>query len=106
MKNPRAKQTQAVRSLQAGNRIALTGTPVENQLAELWSIIEYLNPGYLGGFEHFRKEYVIPIERYNDDERAAELRRLVQPFLLRRLKSDPRSSPTCRKRTRWWSTAG
>ncbi|MEZ4612228.1 MAG: DEAD/DEAH box helicase [Caldilineaceae bacterium] len=89
IKNPRAKQTQAVRSLQAGNRIALTGTPVENQLAELWSIIEYLNPGYLGGFEHFRKEYVIPIERYNDDERAAELRRLVQPFLLRRLKSDP-----------------
>ncbi|MEZ4556928.1 MAG: SNF2-related protein [Caldilineaceae bacterium] len=76
---------------------------LENQLAELWSIIEYLNPGYLGGFEHFRKEYVIPIERYNDDERAAELRRLVQPFLLRRLKSDPTIISDLPERTRWWS---
>ncbi len=89
IKNPNAKQTQAVRQLGADNRIALTGTPVENRLAELWSIIEFLNPGYLESYEHFRRRYVIPIERYNDEEHAAELRRLVQPFLLRRLKSDP-----------------
>ena len=89
IKNPRAKQTQAVRRLEARNRIALTGTPVENRLSELWSIMEFLNSGYLDGSEQFRKRFIVPIERYNDDGRAAELRRLVQPFLLRRLKSDP-----------------
>jgi superfamily II DNA or RNA helicase len=89
IKNPIAKQTQAVRSLSARNRIALTGTPVENRLSELWSIVEFLNPGYLDNHERFRQSYIIPIERYNDDGRAADLRRLVQPFLLRRVKSDP-----------------
>lgn len=89
IKNPTAKQTQAVRSLSARNRIALTGTPVENRLSELWSIIEFLNPGYLENHERFRQRYIVPIERYNDDDRAGELRRLVQPFLLRRVKSDP-----------------
>ncbi len=89
IKNPTAKQTQAVRSLRARNRIALTGTPVENRLSELWSIVEFLNPGYLDSHERFRQRYIVPIERYNDDARAAELRHLVQPFLLRRVKSDP-----------------
>ncbi|MCB0063681.1 MAG: DEAD/DEAH box helicase [Caldilineaceae bacterium] len=89
IKNPGAKQTKAVRQFQAHNRIALTGTPVENRLAELWSIMEFLNPGYLEGYGRFRRRYVIPIERYNDEQQAAELRNLVQPFLLRRLKSDP-----------------
>lgn len=89
IKTPSAKQTQAVRRLQAENRIALTGTPVENRLSELWSIMEFLNPGYLSRQEHFRRRYIVPIERYNDSERTDELRRLVQPFLLRRLKSDP-----------------
>ncbi|MBW7883779.1 MAG: DEAD/DEAH box helicase [Caldilineaceae bacterium] len=89
IKNPGAKQSQAVRRLVARNRVALTGTPVENHLTELWSVLEFLNPGYLGGHERFRQQFTVPIERYNDDERAAELRRLVQPFLLRRLKSDP-----------------
>ncbi len=89
IKTPSAKQTQAVRRLRAENRIALTGTPVENRLSELWSIMEFLNPGYLGRQEQFRQRYIVPIERYNDRERTDELRRLVQPFLLRRLKSDP-----------------
>ena len=89
IKNPTAKQSQAVRRLPARNRIALTGTPVENHLTELWSVLEFLNPGYLGSHERFRHQFMVPIERYNDDEQAAELRRLVQPFLLRRLKSDP-----------------
>ncbi len=89
IKNPRAKQTQAVRRIQAPNRVALTGTPVENRLSELWSIMEFLNPGYLEDREQFRKRFIVPIERYNDDQRAVELRRLAQPFLLRRLKSDP-----------------
>ncbi|MEM7532700.1 MAG: DEAD/DEAH box helicase [Chloroflexota bacterium] len=89
IKNPGAKQSQAVRQLQADNRIALTGTPVENRLSELWSIMGFLNPGYLDNFEQFRKRYIIPIERYNNVVQATELRSLVQPFLLRRLKSDP-----------------
>lgn len=89
IKNPAAKQTQAVRRLAAQNRLTLTGTPVENRLAELWSIMEFLNPGYLGTRERFRQQFVLPIERYNDQATAADLRRLVQPFLLRRLKTDP-----------------
>lgn len=89
IKNPSAKQTQAVRRLNADNRVALTGTPVENRLLELWSIMEFLNPGYLGQRERFRQHYVLPIERYNDTESLTELRRVVQPFLLRRLKTDP-----------------
>lgn len=89
IKNPTAKQTQAVLQLNAHNRIALTGTPVENRLSELWSIMEFLNPGYLEHYELFRRRYILPIERYNDEEQAAELRKVVQPFLLRRLKSDP-----------------
>ncbi len=89
IKNPGAKQSQAVRQIAAHNRVALTGTPVENHLTELWSVLEFLNPGYLGSHEQFRRRFVIPVERYNDEERAQELRRLVQPFLLRRLKSDP-----------------
>ena len=89
IKNPGAKQSQAVRRLPARNRVALTGTPVENHLTELWSVLEFLNPGYLGNHEQFRHQFMVPVERYNDEDRARELRRLVQPFLLRRLKSDP-----------------
>ncbi|HLB11742.1 MAG TPA: DEAD/DEAH box helicase, partial [Dehalococcoidia bacterium] len=89
IKNPSARQTQAVRSLKAGQRVALTGTPVENRLSELWSIMEFLNPGYLGSGEQFRRNFAIPIEKYRDAERSSQLRRLVQPFLLRRLKTDP-----------------
>ena len=89
IKNPTAKQTQAILQLRANNRIALTGTPVENRLSELWSIMEFLNPGYLEHYELFRRRYILPIERYNDEDQATALRKLVQPFLLRRLKSDP-----------------
>ncbi len=93
IKNPAAKQSQAVRRINAANRIALTGTPVENRLLELWSIMEFLNPGYLGPRERFRRTYILPIERYNDPEQLAALRRLVQPFLLRRVKTDPTIIP-------------
>lgn len=89
IKNPNAKQTQAVLKLRAQHRIALTGTPIENRLSELWSIFEFLNPGYLGGQTRFHKEYILPIERYNSERHINRLRRTVQPFLLRRLKTDP-----------------
>jgi SNF2 family DNA or RNA helicase len=88
IKNETAKQTQAIKSLHARHRIALTGTPVENRLSELWSIMEFLNPGYLGSGTDFRKKFSIPIERYHDADRAEVLKRVIQPFVLRRLKTD------------------
>jgi SNF2 family DNA or RNA helicase len=88
IKNPAAKQTLAIRSIQAGRRVALTGTPVENRLGELWSIMEFLNPGYLDTPGDFRRRFALAIERYHDRHRAAQLRGLVQPFILRRLKND------------------
>lgn len=89
IKNPATKHAQALRRLPAEYRIALTGTPVENHLGDLWSLFAFLNPGLLGGVEEFRRTFAIPIERYRDADAAARLRRLVQPFLLRRVKSDP-----------------
>ncbi|MFG0325760.1 MAG: DEAD/DEAH box helicase, partial [Phycisphaerales bacterium JB037] len=89
IKNPAAKQSQAVRSLPTDRRIALTGTPVENRLSELWSVMDFLNPGYLGDPGSFRKRFSIPIERHHDQARADRLRVMVRPFILRRLKTDP-----------------
>ncbi|MBE9115555.1 DEAD/DEAH box helicase [Lusitaniella coriacea LEGE 07157] len=88
IKNPQAKQSQAVRQLKAGFRIALTGTPVENRLSELWSILDFLNPGFLGGQQFFQRRFAIPIEKYGDRDSLYALRSLVQPFILRRLKTD------------------
>ncbi len=89
IKNPAAKQTQAIRRLPSGYRIALTGTPVENRLSELWSIMQFLNPGYLGSQRSFRTRFARPIERYQDPQAATQLRKLVRPFVLRRVKTDP-----------------
>jgi hypothetical protein len=89
VKNPSAKQSQAVRSLPVTRRLALTGTPLENRLTELWSIIDFCNPGFLGPIGEFRNYFAVPIERYHDKDRARRLRSLVRPFILRRLKTDP-----------------
>ncbi|RME55145.1 MAG: DEAD/DEAH box helicase [Deltaproteobacteria bacterium] len=89
IKNIQAKQTQSVRRLEARHRIALTGTPLENRLAELWSIMDFLNPGYLGTLAEFQRRFAIPIERYHDARTAAYLKSLIRPFILRRLKRDP-----------------
>jgi SNF2 family DNA or RNA helicase len=88
IKNPQAKQTQAIRKLEAVNRMALTGTPVENRLSELWSIMHFLNPGYLGSRAAFHKRFALPIERYADRDVTDRLKTLVSPFVLRRLKTD------------------
>ncbi len=88
IKNPSAKQSQAVREISAGFRIALTGTPVENRLTELWSILDFLNPGFLGNRNFFQKRFAVPIEKYGDRESLNILRSLTQPFILRRLKTD------------------
>ena len=88
IKNSVTRQAQAVRSLPAGSRIALTGTPVENRLAELWSIMEFTSPGLLGPAQQFRNRYAVPIERSGDAETTARLKRITGPFILRRLKTD------------------
>ncbi|MEU7692355.1 DEAD/DEAH box helicase [Microbispora hainanensis] len=88
VKNAAARQAQAVRSLPARTRLALTGTPVENHLAELWSIMEFCNPGLLGSARAFRERYQEPIERRGDETAAAALKRATGPFVLRRLKTD------------------
>lgn len=88
IKNSEAKQSQAVRQLEPEFRIALTGTPVENRLQELWSILDFLNPGYLGPRPFFQRRFAIPIEKYGDAASLKTLRSLVQPFILRRLKTD------------------
>jgi len=90
IKNPAAKQAHAIKSLTAIHRVALTGTPIENRLSELWSIMDFLNPAYLGTAAEFRRRFAVPIERYHDSDRAQRLRHLISPFVLRRLKSDPR----------------
>jgi len=88
IKNHLSQQAKAVGSLPADVRIALTGTPVENQLSELWSIMQFANPGMLGGQKEFRERYAVPIERHGSEEATRELRRITQPFVLRRLKTD------------------
>jgi SNF2 family DNA or RNA helicase len=88
IKNPKAAQTKAIFKLKAGHRLALTGTPVENRLMDLWSIFNFLNPGYLGKQAQFRKHFELPIQRDNDPVRSATLKKLVEPFILRRLKTD------------------
>lgn len=108
IKNLGSKQTQSIRRIALGNelsndtqssdistsqhhchRLALTGTPLENHLEELWSILDFLNPGLLGSLGNFRSKYTIPIERYRDSKASENLAKLVRPFILRRQKSDP-----------------
>ncbi len=89
IKNPSAASTIAIRALTAGRRVAMTGTPIENHLSELWSIMEILNPGLLGTAGDFREKFSVPIEKLGDRDRGEHLRKLIRPFILRRLKTDP-----------------
>jgi non-specific serine/threonine protein kinase len=88
IKNAATRQAAAVRAVPARHRIAVTGTPVENRLADLWSIMEFANPGLLGPAATFKKRYAEPVERHGDADAADRLKRLTQPFVLRRLKTD------------------
>jgi superfamily II DNA or RNA helicase len=88
IKNAATRQARAVRALPARARIALTGTPVENRLTELWSIMEFTSPGLLGPAQKFRTSFAVPIERNGDEEAADRLKRVTGPFILRRLKTD------------------
>jgi SNF2 family DNA or RNA helicase len=88
IKNPDTRQSRAARSLTADYRIALTGTPVENNVGELWSIMDFLNPGFLGNQTEFRRRFLLPIQKGADSGAALQLRKLTAPFILRRLKTD------------------
>lgn len=88
IKNSNTNQFKAISSIPAARKIALTGTPVENRLTELWSIMEYLNPGLLGSKSGFKTKFSIPIERYGDNNAAKRLKTITAPFILRRLKTD------------------
>ncbi|MDT8324864.1 MAG: SNF2-related protein, partial [Bacteroidota bacterium] len=88
IKNPDTKQARSARALQADYRVALTGTPVENAVTDLWSIMEFLNPGLLGKRKSFTTQFQKPIQRYGDQAAMTRLRSLTAPFILRRMKTD------------------
>ena len=93
IKNHQSKVAAAARALTARYRIALTGTPVENRLTDLWSIFAFINPGLLGGITRFKKEIATPVERFRNPEALDRLQRLSSPFILRRTKDDPTIAP-------------
>ena len=88
IKNPATRQARAARSLGAEYRIALTGTPVENHVGDLWSVMQFLNPGLLGTEGEFKRNYFVPIQAERDEAAAQRLQRATGPFILRRLKTD------------------
>ena len=88
IKNHRTKRAKAVKNIEAESRLALTGTPLENSIEELWSIFDYLMPGYLGNYSYFRKEFITPISKNNEKEKLKELKERVAPFILRRRKEE------------------
>jgi SNF2 family DNA or RNA helicase len=89
IKNQAAQTARAAKRLRALARVALTGTPVENRLSELWSIMDFANPGLLGPFHRFRTRYAVPIERWQARDATVRLRQVTAPFMMRRLKNDP-----------------
>ena len=80
IKNPHTKQSKAVRNLQANHKIALTGTPMENRLAELWCIFDFINHGYLGSLGQFQRRFVTPIEKDRDEGKIQQVQRFISPF--------------------------
>ena len=88
IKNAATKQSRAVRKLKGLHHIALTGTPMENRLTELWSIFDFTNHGYLGSLGQFQKQFVVPIEKEDEKPKISQLQSLIRPFLLRRTKKD------------------
>ncbi|MFC5404430.1 DEAD/DEAH box helicase [Cohnella soli] len=89
IKNAQTRQSSVVRTLPAKHRIALTGTPIENRLSELWSLYDFMNPGYLGSLRAFNEKFASTVERDRDERHTSELQRLIRPFMLRRKKKDP-----------------
>jgi superfamily II DNA or RNA helicase len=93
VKNPLSRTARELRAIPGATRLALTGTPVENRLTELWSILDWVVPGLLGSLDAFRRQVAIPVERHRDETATAALARIVRPFVLRRHKLDPGIAP-------------
>jgi len=89
IKNWESEQSKSVKMLDSTLHLAMSGTPVENRLTELWSIFDFINKDFLGTYHHFRSNYAIPIEKYGDTDKLLKLRQITSPFVLRRLKNDP-----------------
>lgn len=87
IKNFATKRSQAAMNLQGGFKVLTTGTPIENHLGELWNLFRFINPGLLGSLESFNQRFATPIERYQDKQARNRLKKLIQPFILRRTKS-------------------
>ncbi|MEM8585301.1 MAG: DEAD/DEAH box helicase, partial [Bacteroidota bacterium] len=88
IKNRQSKAFKALNSLNAAHRVSLSGTPIENSLSDLWSQMQFINPGLLRSYNFFKQEFILPIERKDDEAKKAQLRKLVQPYLLRRTKDE------------------
>ncbi|MCR9288378.1 MAG: SNF2-related protein [Bacteroidetes bacterium] len=86
IKNKDSKVFKAINQFQANNKVSLSGTPIENSLSDLWSQMQFINPGLLGSYAFFKREFISPIERGGDDMKKEQLRNMVSPFLLRRTK--------------------
>lgn len=86
IKNPDSQTARTARSLNSFNKLVLTGTPVENTINDLWSQMEFVNPGMLGSYSYFQKKFVVPIEKNNDEETMNKLQKMISPFILRRTK--------------------
>jgi hypothetical protein len=87
IKNLATKRSRAAKLLSGKFRMITTGTPIENHLGELWNLFHFINPGLLGSLDHFNEQFALPIERHNDKEARLRLRKLIRPFVLRRIKS-------------------
>ena len=101
IKDPNAETTRQTLRLKARQRLCLSGTPLQNHLGELWSLFDFIAPGFLGTQKGFRTRYRTPIEKHGDPERQALLARRVRPFLLRRTKEEV--ARNCRRRPRSWN---
>ncbi len=88
IKNPKTKMSMAIKSLKSDHRLALSGTPIENHLGELWSIFDFLIPGFLGSLNSFKKQFQTPIEKENDKEKQEQLNKRIKPFMIRRTKDE------------------
>jgi superfamily II DNA or RNA helicase len=93
VKNPLSRTARSLRRIPATARFALTGTPVENRLSDLWALLDWTTPGLLGPLDRFRRVVAVPVERHRDPDATAALSRVVRPFLLRRRKADPTVAP-------------
>ncbi|BDD88831.1 DEAD/DEAH box helicase [Desulfofustis limnaeus] len=88
IKNAATKRSQAAMALRGGFKLITTGTPIENHLGELWNLFQFINPGLLGSHKQFNERFAIPIERFNNREARLRLKKLIRPFILRRIKSE------------------